>query len=136
MVHTVTIMLFIFKQKTPYEMAISDWSSDVCSSGLVAAGDAVVGVGQHPGRRVELGGQRLERRPADPVLFSGPAGRRQEAVAGSAQRNTPGRYHADPPGDVGEGDVLLRRVKDAQRRHETGGVGSPGHRSEEQTSEL
>src|SRR3546814_152821 len=25
---------FLFKQKTPYEMRISDWSSDVCSSDL------------------------------------------------------------------------------------------------------
>src|SRR3546814_6390514 len=27
--------LFFFKQKTAYEMRISDWSSDVCSSDLV-----------------------------------------------------------------------------------------------------
>src|SRR3546814_2001083 len=29
-------MLFFFKQKTAYEMRISDWSSDVCSSDLQA----------------------------------------------------------------------------------------------------
>src|SRR3546814_4866575 len=29
---------FFFKQKTAYEMRISDWSSDVCSSDLGAAG--------------------------------------------------------------------------------------------------
>src|SRR3546814_10637739 len=28
------IMFFFFKQKTAYEMRISDWSSDVCSSDL------------------------------------------------------------------------------------------------------
>src|SRR3546814_1635831 len=28
------IYLFVFKQKTAYEMRISDWSSDVCSSDL------------------------------------------------------------------------------------------------------
>src|SRR3546814_2795435 len=28
-------MFFYFKQKTAYEMRISDWSSDVCSSDLV-----------------------------------------------------------------------------------------------------
>src|SRR3546814_8981070 len=34
--------VFFFKQKTAYEMRISDWSSDVCSSGLEAiGGDAV-----------------------------------------------------------------------------------------------
>src|SRR3546814_13277645 len=30
------IFLFFFKQKTAYEMRISDWSSDVCSSDLAA----------------------------------------------------------------------------------------------------
>src|SRR3546814_1317943 len=29
-------LVFFFKQKTAYEMRISDWSSDVCSSDLVA----------------------------------------------------------------------------------------------------
>src|SRR3546814_4370312 len=29
---------FFFKQKTAYEMRISDWSSDVCSSDLTAEG--------------------------------------------------------------------------------------------------
>src|SRR3546814_12391877 len=28
-------MVFFFKQKTAYEMRISDWSSDVCSSDLI-----------------------------------------------------------------------------------------------------
>src|SRR3546814_3028424 len=30
------IVVFIFKQKTAYEIRISDWSSDVCSSDLSA----------------------------------------------------------------------------------------------------
>src|SRR3546814_6158825 len=30
-------MFFVFKQKSAYEMRISDWSSDVCSSDLRAA---------------------------------------------------------------------------------------------------
>src|SRR3546814_3675200 len=29
-----SVLLFFFKQKTAYEMRISDWSSDVCSSDL------------------------------------------------------------------------------------------------------
>src|SRR3546814_10113518 len=43
-------MFFFFKQKTAYEMRISDWSSDVCSSDLVSTDaqdlrrqDAIVG---------------------------------------------------------------------------------------------
>src|SRR3546814_5873101 len=31
----VVMLFFFFKQKTAYEMRISDWSSDVCSSDLV-----------------------------------------------------------------------------------------------------
>src|SRR3546814_5900944 len=33
---TVFFSFFFFKQKTAYEMRISDWSSDVCSSDLIA----------------------------------------------------------------------------------------------------
>src|SRR3546814_4571867 len=35
--------LFFFKQKTAYEMRISDWSSDVCSSDLYAVAVVIVG---------------------------------------------------------------------------------------------
>src|SRR3546814_2305226 len=31
----VALVFFFFKQKTAYEMRISDWSSDVCSSDLL-----------------------------------------------------------------------------------------------------
>src|SRR3546814_8645107 len=37
------IFVFFFKQKTAYEMRISDWSSDVCSSDLIdSAGDSLI----------------------------------------------------------------------------------------------
>src|SRR3546814_9258378 len=41
------LFIFFFKQKTAYEMRISDWSSDVCSSDLrddVAVDDALIAV--------------------------------------------------------------------------------------------
>src|SRR3546814_4589031 len=34
MLYICSILLFFFKQKTAYDMRISDWSSDVCSSDL------------------------------------------------------------------------------------------------------
>src|SRR3546814_10182850 len=37
-------LIFFFKQKTAYEMRISDWSSDVCSSDLKAVGDQLTAV--------------------------------------------------------------------------------------------
>src|SRR3546814_17572539 len=51
-------MFFFFKQKTAYEMRISDWSSDVCSSDLVVAaqvGEDVQHFGLHC--RVQSGGR-------------------------------------------------------------------------------
>src|SRR3546814_2538428 len=36
-------VFFFFKQKTAYEMRISDWSSDVCSSDLAIPGRALIG---------------------------------------------------------------------------------------------
>src|SRR3546814_6197253 len=44
----LNIIVFFFKQKTAYEMRISDWSSDVCSSdlrGRVMANRAVISNG-------------------------------------------------------------------------------------------
>src|SRR3546814_3511351 len=41
MLYVMFFVVFFFKQKTAYEMRISDWSSDVCSSDLPA----------HPGTR-------------------------------------------------------------------------------------
>src|SRR3546814_1803032 len=38
MVHYLYVFFF-FKQKTAYEMRISDWSSDVCSSDLINRGE-------------------------------------------------------------------------------------------------
>src|SRR3546814_5246374 len=35
MIYTTCGVFFFFKQKTAYEMRISDWSSDVCSSDLL-----------------------------------------------------------------------------------------------------
>src|SRR3546814_9300965 len=34
-VYKCFILIFFFKQKTAYEIRISDWSSDVCSSDLI-----------------------------------------------------------------------------------------------------
>src|SRR3546814_1465152 len=57
--------LFFFKQKTAYEMRISDWSSDVCSSDLLPRGArsqlAQGQMHQPPGiRHRRLAGERQE----------------------------------------------------------------------------
>src|SRR3546814_7811206 len=53
---------FFFKQKTAYEMRISDWSSDVCSSDLIAQGADQGGV-----QALQLG-DPLQMPPAMQVL--------------------------------------------------------------------
>src|SRR3546814_10395984 len=50
------IFVFFFKQKTAYEMRISDWSSDVCSSDLIA----VSGLNPHAGDGGSIGMEEIE----------------------------------------------------------------------------
>src|SRR3546814_4397912 len=52
------IAFFFFQQKTAYEMRISDWSSDVCSSDLAGR----VGLDAASARLVEV-----QERPALPI---------------------------------------------------------------------
>src|SRR3546814_9077568 len=52
---------FFFKQKTAYEMRISDWSSDVCSSDLLVAQRAGDG-GRLAGRDLGVPGIAVDRR--------------------------------------------------------------------------
>src|SRR3546814_3732652 len=67
---------FFFKQKTAYEMRISDWSSDVCSSDLR---DLQPGLG--PRRQGDVGGEVLEARRVlvqHRAVVVGPPGQRSE----------------------------------------------------------
>src|SRR3546814_17836223 len=90
---------FFFKQKTAYEMRISDWSSDVCSSDLHR---------QHPLRRHPLqrqcgggrdGGRQL---PAEPGGAGNEAerrglGRRYRAGAVEAERQRTSQLREPAP---------------------------------------
>src|SRR3546814_13490637 len=51
----LVVCFFFFKQKTAYEMRISDWSSDVCSSDLHAREHALGGAQLDPGGREAAG---------------------------------------------------------------------------------
>src|SRR3546814_15416117 len=64
-------MFFFFKQKTAYEMRISDWSSDVCSSDLEfhARGERLAQSFVLPGGKAVGDGLRIfERRTGDTEL--------------------------------------------------------------------
>src|SRR3546814_17324473 len=45
----VFFFVFFFKQKTAYEMRISDWSSDVCSSDLATGCGSLINLHFHRG---------------------------------------------------------------------------------------
>src|SRR3546814_11404588 len=79
-------MVFFFKQKTAYEMRISDWSSDVCSSDLVE-GDRGIG---HAGvaRGIRNGAQvRPVRRRGEVDRRGKGAGRRSACALLAWRRN-------------------------------------------------
>src|SRR3546814_8701735 len=134
-------VFFFFKQKTAYEMRISDWSSDVCSSDLR--------LGQSGHRRAQPA-QRIaparDRRPtgvadtpADIVQCA--HGRGQRIERGPEQGLEQGRRHAI------QARVAMRPLRPSRRwekkRRGSEIVHSPPpyaarseERSEENTSEL
>src|SRR3546814_8938257 len=61
------LLFFFFKQKTAYEMRISDWSSDVCSSDLIGQKtiDLVLDVG---GLGIDRGAEAIFLRLPDHAL--------------------------------------------------------------------
>src|SRR3546814_8990263 len=61
------MIFFFFKQKTAYEMRISDWSSDVCSSDLHGDGNLGAAIGAQEG-------QQRHPKPARHIAGEGAAG--------------------------------------------------------------
>src|SRR3546814_9860654 len=108
------IVLFFFKQKTAYELRISDWSSDVCSSDLLP---------QLPGA------PPLSR--IDTLLHQSLAVTRQLQID-TLLRDESRRVDVDPHGaPILRGEFLAMGLSDAQRNT----LRALG-RSEEHTSEL
>src|SRR3546814_12450538 len=69
--------LFFFKQKTAYEMRISDWSSDVCFSDLQPATDAA----RTSARRLRAFGAARRRQPCVVVTVEQDGGALQRMLA-------------------------------------------------------
>src|SRR3546814_6483855 len=120
--YILCLFFFLFKQKTAYEMRISDWSSDVCSSDLQGSGDDA---------RRDL--RRARSAPAD---------------AGADEHRQPSRQ-ASRRRRAGSRDVNSRRAMPAYRARSPVKSGTPINyfnsairnsvlplRSEEQTSAL
>src|SRR3546814_12085905 len=115
------MIVFFFKQKTAYELRISDWSSDVCSSDLKVFfigssnslvmwlfGPAIRATRRHPRRGSRRRGRRGRRGPG-----SGRCSARFQA--GPRRRGWHGRGSRRPrsiraPEGAGEGRSEERRV--------------------------
>src|SRR3546814_13095392 len=108
------VAVFCFKQKTAYEMRISDWSSDVCSSDLAAGGaekrmpvDAFV---------------RADRQQAELAVsgeFTGVLAvlRRRNIVPGEQRQLDVGDAHGRPSYVIGDdGNPFRRRPQGAPMR--------------------
>src|SRR3546814_7468436 len=78
---------FFFKQSTAYDMRISDWSSDVCSSDLI--GDVLAGLHGAVGALVmllarERSGDHSRPKVADVALYEAVFMRSEERRVGTA----------------------------------------------------
>src|SRR3546814_8229949 len=120
------LVFFFFKQKTAYEMRISDWSSDVCSSDLRNAGDA----------KDEL--KEDEQQDEDIGPLARQADARVEEAAVDQHRHTDETDHGQDSADDDRHHLLRLRTQtecviDLRRRQHAEKM---SERSEEHTSEL
>src|SRR3546814_6486970 len=113
------MVFFFFKQKTAYEMRISDWSSDVCSSDLPIA--AAVG--------------RKKAETAAPQIHAD-GGIRGGNRDGAFRIGRQVRFQCGPEPPGGGAVALPRRINHDRCAAQTFMGGHDGERSEEHTSEL
>src|SRR3546814_1061843 len=123
-----SLFFFFFKQKTAYEMRISDWSSDVCSSDLGLGGDLGAGIGFLFGDAPVTQVVERDRR----------AGHRADDMIARAQHPKAVGHIVEPGGAGGvrhqHGQSLAWKCP--QRHNNDGWSGFLPARSEEHTSEL
>src|SRR3546814_5966923 len=120
--HATCLQLHVFKQKTAYEMRISDWSSDVCSSDL----------GEPLAERRRQDGYRGLRHRLVVRHHPGAAEIADRRFGRAAHR---GRRLRDARGAVLKQLAYFGRLR-AQIDLYLGAVGDDVGRSEEHTSEL
>src|SRR3546814_4869597 len=116
----VRTFFFFFKQKTAYEMRISDWSSDVCSSDL-------------PVRRQSRRARRSDRRLAPPARRNQAA--RHRGALSTGTRSRPSRLYRHGRHGSPRRPCRPARQDGGRTGPEEREQGRRG-RSEEHTSEL
>src|SRR3546814_6349868 len=103
-------LFFFFKQKTAYELRISDWSSDVCSSDLgeddaEQAGQTAEASARHGSTRDRAGGE----------AGYGDLHHGEEDGGGPFVRLDPGRQRAEQEIDRAKGDELQDQDRKSTR---------------------
>src|SRR3546814_18350683 len=102
------MFIFFFKQKTAYEMRISDWSSDVCSSDL---GDGWAAYGL---------GLAISRLHDGPLLRQGGGGRGwRHALDLAPRQDAGGMVMADAETPASEG-LAMDRIETIRRDRSPG----------------
>src|SRR3546814_9772031 len=98
-------MFFFFKQKTAYEMRISDWSSDVCSSDL------------RPARCIGIEGGDVAGDEALEESAHILAGKADQRAIGETGSHTPqvGAHRLEPKGQAGTRRAA--RIEEIGRAH-------------------
>src|SRR3546814_3160873 len=126
-------LFFFFKQKTAYDMRISDWSSDVCSSELAGR----MGIGAHQPDHALQAVVALIARAGRHASKRAEGHCHRERRHGGVDRNDRGlRYML--ANDIGVSGPLLwsQHLAADLLAVESAGAGKAGKRSEEHTSEL
>src|SRR3546814_3410410 len=131
------INFFFFKQKTAYEMRISDWSSDVCSSDLQCDEHGVAcGVAEIIIDRLEIVGVDEQQRKTAAARRSGVDAPRELFIEGGAVRHRGQRVVRRA---VGEHRVFVFHMALPALQFVEQGIdvaAQPVQRSEEHTTEL
>src|SRR3546814_10987761 len=119
------LLFFFFKQKTAYEMRISDWSSDVCSSDLSPSGrriSAACAISPREAARrgwKRTGGRRDGDGKSSPKRGGGPRAARRRGRAPNAPARSVRRAQASSRTDrksVESGTGVSVRVDQGGRR--------------------
>src|SRR3546814_9220145 len=125
------MFFFFFRQKTAYEMRISDWSSDVCSSDLRSWLSAPEGGVRYSFFFFLCGGRRFHRRQQRQPDSQQDDHRHEAGLLGFGRLGRPADRERREPGGDGTGHRIEAEIGTRLAR------GAQGcERSEEHTSEL
>src|SRR3546814_15900983 len=105
--------IFFFKQKTAYEMRISDWSSDVCSSDLSRSPPLLW---EHPCRRPQQWRRTIPGLVRSFCASLIRAVRRNMGPAFHPSRSSGGNWHLAVVSPLAQEAALPRRNRSEERR--------------------